>query len=56
MLIKSGKNVLSFKLLALLINNKSTEDLRINKLKVNEELRLTGKQACAFRVSSHLYV
>ena len=36
--------------------NKSTENLQIIKLNVSKEKRVTGKVACALRVSSHSYV
>ena len=35
------------------INNKSTEDLQLNELNKNREMRVTGKRARALRVSSY---
>ena len=35
------------------ISNKSTKDLQLNELNKNGEMRVTGKWACALRVSSY---
>ena len=36
--------------------NNYTKDLQTNKVKVNKEIRVTGKRACILPVSSNLYV